>query len=54
MGMFADTAIVDYHLSFADQGKHTSAFRFRLEQTNGSLPFPFSVCRKRPEIAVFR
>jgi hypothetical protein len=39
MGKFAETAIVDYRLSFADQGKQTSVFRFRLLQTNGSLPF---------------
>jgi hypothetical protein len=26
MGAFAETAIVDYHLSFADQGKQTSIF----------------------------
>jgi hypothetical protein len=43
MGTFVETAIVDYHLSFADQGKQTSVFRFRWQQTNGSLPFPFSV-----------
>ncbi len=26
MGMFAETTIVDYHLSFADQGKLMSVF----------------------------
>ncbi len=30
MGTFAETAIVDYRLLFADQGKQTSVFRFRL------------------------
>ncbi len=30
MGMFVETAIVDYRLSFADQGKQTSVFCFRL------------------------
>jgi hypothetical protein len=28
MGTSAETAIVDYRLSFADQGKKTSVFRF--------------------------
>ncbi len=35
MGMFAETAIVNYYLLFADQGKQTSVFHFR-------FPFPFS------------
>jgi hypothetical protein len=43
MGTFAKTAIVAYHLSFASQGKQMSVILFRLHQTNGSLPFPFSV-----------
>jgi hypothetical protein len=47
MGTFADTAIFDYLLSFADQGKQTSAFRFRLQHTDGSLPFMFSVCKNK-------
>ncbi len=37
MGTFAEKAIVDYRLSFADQGKQTLVFR--LQQTNGSYPF---------------
>jgi hypothetical protein len=45
MGTSAETAIVHSHLSFADQRKQTSVFRFHLQQTNGSLPFPFSVYR---------
>jgi hypothetical protein len=32
MGKFAETAIVDYHLSFAE-GKQTSVFHFSLQQT---------------------
>jgi hypothetical protein len=36
----------------AKQGKHMSVFRFRLQQTNGSLPFSFSVCGKQTEAAV--
>jgi hypothetical protein len=50
----AETAILDYSLSFADQGKQTSLSRFRLQQANGSLPFPFSVCSKQTEVAIFR
>jgi hypothetical protein len=34
MGAFAETAIIDYRFSFADQGKQTSIFYFRLQQTN--------------------
>jgi hypothetical protein len=41
MGTFAETEIIDYRPSLADQGKQTSVFRFRLQQTLGSLPFPF-------------
>jgi hypothetical protein len=33
------TSITDYRLP--DQGKQTSVFRFRLQRTSGSLPFPF-------------
>jgi hypothetical protein len=33
MDTFAETAIVNYRLSFADQGKQTEACRFR-------FPFP--------------
>jgi hypothetical protein len=39
MGTFAETAIIDYRLSFADLGKQTSVFRFCLQQTKGSWPF---------------
>jgi hypothetical protein len=51
--MFAETAIIDYRLSFADEGKTISLFRVRLQQTNRSFPFPSSVCRKQMEVAVF-
>jgi hypothetical protein len=54
MGTLVAIAIADYLLTFADQGKPASAFRFRLHQLNGSLPFPFSVCSKQTEVAVFR
>jgi hypothetical protein len=39
--MFFETEIFDYRLSFADQGKKPSVFCFHLQQTNGSLLFPF-------------
>jgi hypothetical protein len=42
MSTFAETAIVNYRLSFAEQVKQMSIFCFRLLQTNGSLPFPFA------------
>jgi hypothetical protein len=54
MGTFAETALVDYRLSFADQGTKTFVFRFRLQETNESLPFQFSVYRKQMKVAVFR
>jgi hypothetical protein len=52
MGAFAETANVDYCLSFADQRQQTSVFRF--QKTNGSLPFLFSVCSQLTEVAIFR
>jgi hypothetical protein len=52
MSTFAETAIVNHRLSFANQGKQTSFFCFRLPKTNGSLPFPFSVCRKQSDDAI--
>jgi hypothetical protein len=51
--MFADTAIVDYHLPFAGQGKQMSVFRFCMQQANISFPFPFSVCSKQTEVFRF-
>ncbi len=50
MGTFAGTAIVDYHLLFADQGKQTSIFRFCLQLIDGSLPIPVSICIKQTEV----
>jgi hypothetical protein len=47
MGPFAETAFVDYRLSFADQEKQTFAFHFRLQETNGSLPFFLFAANKR-------
>jgi hypothetical protein len=52
MGTFAETPIVDYSLS-TDQGKQTSIFLFRLQQTNRSWPFPFSVFSQQMESAIF-
>ncbi len=49
-----EITIVDYRLSFSNHGKQTSVFCFRLQQTNESFPFLFSVCYKQTEIAVFR
>jgi hypothetical protein len=46
MAMFAETAIANYNLSFADQGKQTYVFHFHLVQTNESLLFQFSICSK--------
>jgi hypothetical protein len=42
MGTFAETAYINYSLSFAYQRKQTSVFRFCLQQTNGSLPLSFA------------
>jgi hypothetical protein len=53
MGTFAETAIVDYHLSFTNQGKQTPIFHFALQQTSRSLSFPFTVCNKQTEVAIF-
>jgi hypothetical protein len=36
MGTFAETAIVDYRLSFADQRKQTSVFRLKKLQEDWS------------------
>jgi hypothetical protein len=41
MNKFAEEAIVDYLLSFADQGKN-------------KLPFSVSVCSKQTEVCLFR
>jgi hypothetical protein len=46
MGTFAETAILDYHLSLAKQEKQNFVFLFRLQQTNGSLPFLFPFVAK--------
>jgi hypothetical protein len=44
MGTFAKTAIVDYRLSFADQGaankRKIAVSVFRLQQIHGSRRFP--------------
>jgi hypothetical protein len=52
-GHICETAIVNYRLSFADQGKKTSVLSFRFQQTNGRLPFPFYVCSKQTEVVIF-
>ncbi len=50
MGTFDETAIVGYHLSFADKGKQTPVFCFCLKQTNGSLPFPFPFAENKRKL----
>jgi hypothetical protein len=54
MGRFAVSAIVEYRLSFTDQGKQTFVYRFRLQQADGSWPILFYVCSKQKEVAIFR
>ncbi len=46
--MFAETAIVDYRLLFADQGKQYSVFHFRFPfaVNNRNCRFPFAEFRK--------
>jgi hypothetical protein len=44
MGTFAEKAIVDYCVSFANRLKQTSVLRFH-------FPFPFSFCSKQMEVA---
>jgi hypothetical protein len=39
MGTFAGAANVDYRFLFADQGKQTSVYRFRLQKKKEKLPF---------------
>jgi hypothetical protein len=53
MGTLAETAIIDYRLFFANQGKQTSDFRFRLQQTEESLPFQCFICSMQTEVAIF-
>jgi hypothetical protein len=48
MGTFAESVIVDYFLSIADQGKQT--FCFCLQQTNGSLLFTFLFVANKPNL----
>jgi hypothetical protein len=49
MGKFAETAIVDYRLSFVDQGKQTSLFRFCLHKQREvcSFCFPFAANKRK-------
>jgi hypothetical protein len=42
-GKFAETTIIEYRLSFADQGK-----------TNVRLPFPFAASKRKFAVSVFR
>jgi hypothetical protein len=55
MGTLAETAIVDYRLSFADKGEQTSVFkRFCLQQINGSFSFLFAANKRKFPVSVFR
>jgi hypothetical protein len=70
MGKFADTAIGNYCLSFADQGKlivnHRLSFAgqgnklpffvsaFQLQKSSGNCRFPFSEFRKHGDIETKR
>jgi hypothetical protein len=42
MGTFAETANINNRLSFADQGKQTSVFRFPFATNRQKLPFSVS------------
>jgi hypothetical protein len=53
MGTFVEIAIVDYRLSFADQGKQTSNFLFHMQQTNKSLPFQFCVAANKRKLPLY-
>jgi hypothetical protein len=52
MSTFADTANVDYRLSFVDQGKQTSVLR--LQKINGSccFHFPFAANKQKLQFSV--
>jgi hypothetical protein len=53
MGMFAETANVGYCFRLPTKGnKLPFSFTFR-RKTNGSLPFPFFICSKQKEVAIF-
>jgi hypothetical protein len=53
MGTFADTANVNYRLSLPMKDNKVPFFIFLLRETNGRLPFLFSVYSKETEVAVF-
>jgi hypothetical protein len=50
MGTFAETAIVDYLIV---RRPRKANFRFHLQLTDRSLPFPYFICSKQTEVAVF-
>jgi hypothetical protein len=57
MGTLAQTAIVDYRLSFADQEKQTSLICFSLQQTNRKKlfcrsHFPFAANKQKLPFSV--
>jgi hypothetical protein len=57
MGTFAATAIINYPLSFTDQGKKLPFFVSCLQQTKGSCHFPlvqFHIYGKWNYIYIYR
>ncbi len=54
MGTFAETAIVDYRLLFADQEKQTSVFRFKMQQNKRKFAISVFRLQEQTEVAVFR
>jgi hypothetical protein len=47
MVTFAETAIVDYRLSFADQGKQTSVYSFRFTANKWKFAVSLPFARKK-------
>jgi hypothetical protein len=50
MSTFAETAIVDYRRSLANQEKRTSVSFSGLQQTNESFPMPFLFVAKKRKL----
>jgi hypothetical protein len=47
MGLFAETAIVDLHLSFADQGKQTSISLCSKQMEIFCICFPYAANKRK-------
>jgi hypothetical protein len=50
MGTFAETAKVDYRLSFADQGKLTSVFHFASAENKQKFAASVSICTNKRKL----